>query len=88
MCVLVRFHGAKSMIGFSTILCVSDELFHTIGVAFLIDRIVARIHDNRLTITTTTFKKGSRLNLNHIGETNSLSKSCINLTVTASVNST
>ena len=25
-CELVRYHDAKSMIGFSTILCVSDEL--------------------------------------------------------------
>ena len=33
MCELVRYHGAKSMIDFSTILCVFDEL-----VVFLIDR--------------------------------------------------
>ena len=37
MCDLVRYHGTKSMIGFSTILCVSDEL-HNFKVVFLINR--------------------------------------------------
>ena len=31
MCELVRYHSAKSMIGFCTILCVSDELLLAIG---------------------------------------------------------
>ena len=30
MCELVRYHGAKSMIGFSKILCVSNELLRAI----------------------------------------------------------
>ena len=34
---LVRYHSAKSMIGFSTILCVSDESAHNFKVVFLID---------------------------------------------------
>ena len=31
-CKLVRYHGAKSMIGFPTILCVSEELAHNFKV--------------------------------------------------------
>ena len=31
MCEPMRYHGAKSMIGFSTILCISDELIRAIG---------------------------------------------------------
>ena len=42
MCELVRYHDAKSMIGFSTILCVRDELLaqsaHNFKVVFLINR--------------------------------------------------
>ena len=30
LCELVRYHGAKSMIAFSTIMCVSDEFLRTI----------------------------------------------------------
>ena len=30
-CELVRYHGAKSMIGFSTILCISDTHLYTPG---------------------------------------------------------
>ena len=37
---LISYHGAKSTIGFSKILCVSDELLqaHNFGVVSLIDR--------------------------------------------------
>ena len=51
MCELVRYHGAKSMIGFSTILCISDELFLAIGsqlqgsIPHWSYDLVARIHD-------------------------------------------
>ena len=51
MCEMVRHQGAKSMIGFSTILCVSEELLRAIGVElqFSIPNwpydLVARIYD-------------------------------------------
>ena len=42
MCKLMRYHRAKFMIVYSTILCFSDELLRAIGeylkVVFLIDR--------------------------------------------------
>ena len=41
MCELVRNHGAKFMIGFFTILCVSDaQLAHNYKAVILIDRMI------------------------------------------------
>ena len=51
MCELVRYHGIKSMIGFSTTLCVSDELLQDFGAllqggtTYWPYDLVARIHD-------------------------------------------
>ena len=52
MCVLVHYHGAKFMNGFSTILCVVDKLFRVIGVQLQANIpywpyiLAARIHDS------------------------------------------
>ena len=51
MCELVRYHGTKSMIGFCTILFVSDELLRAIhallrgSIPYWTHDLVARIHD-------------------------------------------
>ena len=51
MCKLARYHGANSMIEFSTIMCISDELLRAIGASFQSSipyspyDLLGRIHD-------------------------------------------
>ena len=53
MCELVRYHGVKSMIGFYTILCISDEMLF---IPYWLYELVERIHIAPCTLTNTSNK--------------------------------